>query len=116
MFSDLRDPDDIVPKYWGEGIHKEDVLCIAQLEPNMLVTASHDGDVVLWDVEIEQPIVKLNKGSSYSSHQFIKQQRKLKAIKMKKMEDKAKEKKCPCMLQEKNYYYTRTCISHRSLK
>lgn len=102
-YSDLRDPDDIVPKYWGNGIHKEDILCIAPLEPDVLVTASYDGDVVLWDVEIEQPIVKLNKGSSYTSQQFIKQQRKLKAVKIKKMEcEREKGKKRMSVIKYNN--------------
>ena len=39
----------LLPKYCGRGVHGEDILCMALARPNILATASHDGDIVLWD-------------------------------------------------------------------
>ena len=96
---DIRESDDTIPKYWGEGVHKEDILCMAHLEPDLLVTSSYDGDVVVWDVEIEQPLAVLNDCNSGSCHQYNKLHRKLMAIKKKQMEaDAQKGKRGACIL------------------
>lgn len=53
-------PDDVVPKYWGSRGHKEDILCLAYCEPNVLVSASYDGDIIVWDVDGEKRLVWMN--------------------------------------------------------
>ena len=53
-------PDDVVPKYWGNRGHKEDILCLAHCEPNVLVSASYDGDIIVWDVDGEKKLVRMN--------------------------------------------------------
>ena len=82
----MREPDDIIPKYWGMGVHTEDILCMAHIEPDLLATASYDGSVVLWDMEIEQPIIVLNESSNCSAQQCNKLYNKLMARKRKKLE------------------------------
>ena len=59
-YSDHRDPDDEIPKYWGEHVHKEDILCMSSQEPNILASASYDGDIILWNVDVERSVMKLN--------------------------------------------------------
>ena len=67
----MREADDIIPKYWGDGIHSDDILCMAYQEPDVLVTASYDGDIVLWDMELEQPISILNDtDNQHNSQQY----------------------------------------------
>ena len=53
-------PDDVVPKYWGNRGHREDILCLAHCEPNVLVSASYDGDIIVWDVDGEKKVVRMN--------------------------------------------------------
>lgn len=53
-------PDDVVPKYWGSCGHKEDILCLAYCEPNVLVSASYDGDIIVWDVDGEKKLIRIN--------------------------------------------------------
>lgn len=59
-FRDDNIPDDVVPKYWGNRGHKEDILCLAHCEPNVLVSASYDGDIIVWDVDGEKKLVRMN--------------------------------------------------------
>lgn len=40
--------------------HKEDVLCIAALLPNIIATGSYDGDVVIWSRDTGQVYSRLN--------------------------------------------------------
>ena len=40
--------------------HKEDILCIAYLSPNIIATGSYDGDVVIWSRETGQVYCRLN--------------------------------------------------------
>ena len=60
VYGDTRDPDDIIPKYWAVGAHKDDILCMAYQEPNTLASASYDGDIVVWNVDVERAVCKLN--------------------------------------------------------
>ena len=53
-------PDDTVPKYWGHRVHKEDILCLAYCEPNILVSASYDGDIIVWDVDGEKKLIQMS--------------------------------------------------------
>ena len=65
-YSDHRDRDDVIPKYWGEGVHKEDILCMSNQEPNMLASASYDGDIIIWNVDVERSMCKLNASDAKS--------------------------------------------------
>ena len=69
-YSDHRDRDDIVPKYWGEGIHKDDILCMCSQEPNMLASASYDGDIIIWNVDVERCTCKLNASDERSRGKY----------------------------------------------
>ena len=40
--------------------HKEDILCITYLSPNIIATGSYDGDVVIWSRETGQVYCRLN--------------------------------------------------------
>lgn len=60
LYRDDNLPDDVVPKYWGNRGHKEDILCLAHCEPNVLVSASYDGDIIVWDVDGEKKLVRMN--------------------------------------------------------
>ena len=59
-YSDTRDPDSSIPKYFGAGEHREDILSIAGQEPNLLASASYDGDILLWNLDIEKCVGRLN--------------------------------------------------------
>ena len=54
--------------------HKEDVLCIAAMYPNMIATGGYDGDVVIWSRDTGQMYCRLNASESskpvgeYSAH------------------------------------------------
>lgn len=112
--SDLREAEDIVPKYWGEGVHKEDILCMAELEPDIIATASYDGDIVLWDVEIQQPLAVLNnQDRSKNGQMFNKLHRKLSTLK-KKMRD-TEESGSTCMFMSICMYLYHTGYNFRSL-
>lgn len=52
-FMDIQGAEGMV-KIW-EKKHDEDVQCMAYYEPNILVTASYDGDIVVWSTETNQP-------------------------------------------------------------
>ena len=55
-----RDRDDVTPRCWGEGVHNDDILCMTNQEPNILATASYDGDIVIWNTEVERNNLRLN--------------------------------------------------------
>ena len=40
--------------------HREDILCIAYLSPNIIATGSYDGDVIIWSRETGQVYCRLN--------------------------------------------------------
>lgn len=60
LYRDDNVPENVVPKYWGNRAHKEDILCLAYCEPNVLVSASYDGDIIVWDVDGEKKLVRMN--------------------------------------------------------
>ena len=61
------------PKYCGKGVHSEDILCIAFIKPNILATASYDGEIVLWDTEWQRLLSKVNseKQSELQEHHML---------------------------------------------
>ena len=59
-YSDTRDADGCIPKCFGAGEHHEDILSLAGQEPNLLATASYDGDILLWNVDSERCVGRLN--------------------------------------------------------
>jgi len=59
-FRDDNLPDDVVPKYWGRQDHKEDILCLAYCEPNILISATYDGQIIMWDVEGEKKMIQMS--------------------------------------------------------
>lgn len=40
--------------------HKDDILCIASMEPNLVATGSYDGDVIIWAKDTGQVYCTLN--------------------------------------------------------
>ena len=49
--------------HWKGGqIHKDDILTIDFCPPNLLCTASFDGEIIVWDVETEKIFIRLRKG------------------------------------------------------
>ena len=57
---DTRESEDQVPKYWPSKIHSEDILSLAYQEPCVLASCSYDGDIVLWDADMQHHLFKLN--------------------------------------------------------
>lgn len=60
MYSDTRGSRAAVPKYWAERAHCEDILCMAHSPPNLLVSASYDGDIILWNADCERKLCRMN--------------------------------------------------------
>ncbi|KAL5018967.1 hypothetical protein ScPMuIL_004689 [Solemya velum] len=50
-------------KNWKE-LHKEDILCIGYLSPNIIATGSYDGDIVVWSRDTGQMYCRLNASKS----------------------------------------------------
>ena len=49
--------------HWKGGqVHKDDILTIDFCPPNLLCTASFDGEIIVWDVETEKIFIRLRKG------------------------------------------------------
>ena len=67
-YGDTRDPDDVIPKYWGAGAHKDDILCMAYQEPNTLASASYDGDLIIWNLDVERSACRLNAKKANQTH------------------------------------------------
>ena len=57
---DSSNEENITPKYFAHGLHKEDVLSLAFIEPNILVSASYDGNIFVWDMTIDRVLCRLN--------------------------------------------------------
>lgn len=61
VYGDTGEPDDVVPKYWAFGVHKEDILCMACEESTTLASASYDGNIAIWNLDMDRLICKLNR-------------------------------------------------------
>ncbi len=48
------------PKYFMQGLHKEDVLSMVHIEPNILASASYDGVIYVWNLSIDRLTCRLN--------------------------------------------------------
>lgn len=88
VYRDDNLPDDVFPKYWGNRGHKEDILCLAYYEPNVLVSASYDGDIIVWDVDGEKRLIKMNahddacrKGNQLAAHSHHMRKKSMDAMK-----------------------------------
>ncbi|CAH1274614.1 EFCAB8 [Branchiostoma lanceolatum] len=46
----------------GGQAHKDDILCVAHCAPNLLATASFDGDLIVWSMETQKIFLRLRKG------------------------------------------------------
>lgn len=57
---DDADEHHTTPKYFGHRLHKEDVLSMTHVEPNMLASASYDGDIYVWDLNTDRVTNRLN--------------------------------------------------------
>ena len=60
---DTHEIDDVIPKYWGAGVHQDDVLCLSHQEPNLLVSGGYDGEIAIWNMDKERPVCRLNASS-----------------------------------------------------
>ena len=103
LFRDTREPDDIIPKYWGQDVHREDILCMTYQEPNILVTSSYDGDIILWDMETQHVISVLNATDVDYSRQQYRLYSKLCSKTRKKMENENSKNKRKGKLKENRY-------------
>lgn len=68
MYTDSRSSGATVPKYWAERAHREDILCMTHAPPNLLVSASYDGDIIVWNTDSERKMCRMN-ASSYQHQQ-----------------------------------------------
>ena len=53
MFMDVQGAENMV-KIW-EKKHDEDIQAMCYHHPNVLMTASYDGDIIVWSTETNQP-------------------------------------------------------------
>ena len=58
-FTDTREAESVA-KEWSEQRHKEDILCMTHCEPNILVSGSFDGDILVWNADSERKTCSLN--------------------------------------------------------
>ena len=50
---------------WKGGcVHKEDILAVAYLPPNLLATASFDGHICVWTLETQTLFLTLRRGQT----------------------------------------------------
>lgn len=45
-------------------MHRDDILCMDYKDPDILVTASYNGDIVVWDLEKKEPVAVLTESSN----------------------------------------------------
>lgn len=57
-FMDVQGAENMV-KVW-EKKHEEDIQALCYYHPNVLVTASYDGDILIWSTETNQTACRLN--------------------------------------------------------
>ena len=60
---DTYESDDLIPKYWGAGVHQDDILCLNHQEPNFLASGGYDGEIAVWNMDVEKPVCRLNASS-----------------------------------------------------
>lgn len=53
VFMDVQGAENMV-KIW-EKKHEEDIQAMCHHPPNVLMTASYDGDIIVWSTETNQP-------------------------------------------------------------
>ena len=53
VFMDVQGAENMV-KIW-EKKHDEDIQAMCYHHPNVLMTASYDGDIIVWSTETNQP-------------------------------------------------------------
>lgn len=50
--------------FWKGGqVHQEDILAVSYSPPNILATASFDGEICVWSLETESLYLRLRKAS-----------------------------------------------------
>ena len=73
---DDDDDDDVAEDYWEDCAgcknrwriaHDEDILCMALLRPMTVVTASYDGDIVVWSLDNGHTLARFNADMSTRS-------------------------------------------------
>lgn len=45
-------------------MHEDDILCLGHQEPHLLASGGYDGEIAVWNVDVERPICRLNASSS----------------------------------------------------
>ena len=60
---DTYESGNIIPKYWGAGVHQDDILCLNHQEPNFLASGGYDGEIAVWNMDVEKPVCRLNASS-----------------------------------------------------
>lgn len=51
---------DTIPEYFGQNCHREDVLCMCYMEPNMVASGDYNGDIFTWNLDVNRMTNKLN--------------------------------------------------------
>lgn len=41
-------------------MHEDDILCLGYQEPHLLASGGYDGEIAVWNVDVERPICRLN--------------------------------------------------------
>ncbi|XP_071797033.1 cilia- and flagella-associated protein 337-like isoform X1 [Asterias amurensis] len=76
-FYNDRDSDTLLVKgdtsWKGGQVHKDDILAVDYCPPNLLATASFDGEIIVWSVETETIFVRLRKGQSSQVSKRLKE-------------------------------------------
>jgi len=44
-------------------VHEDDILCLGYQEPHLLASGGYDGEIAVWNVDVERPICRLNASS-----------------------------------------------------
>ncbi|KAK7469672.1 hypothetical protein BaRGS_00036301, partial [Batillaria attramentaria] len=61
----------------GTQLHRDDILTIDYCPPNYIVTASFDGEIIVWDVETEKVFARLRKGQPTNIRKQLEDLQKL---------------------------------------
>lgn len=54
LYQDTGDVESTPYKAMGQGVHNDDILCMAHQESGMVASGSYDGDVVVWNIDMER--------------------------------------------------------------